>query len=502
MTRTAELEAEIAALRDRLHTIQSSTPYRQIVTLRAIVQRHRVLRLAAWLLTGRFGRIRSHLAARRLIRALLRHGLFDPDFYRTQHPALAAPGTDLLLHYAIAGRHEGLRPNPLFDPAWYAARHELPIAQTITHYVAAGMRRSDPPHPLFDPAHYTAACPKAASNPLRHYLAHGDADPHPDFDTRWYRARYSPPGTPPIGNPLVHHLTTGTRHTNPRPIQALQAAQARALGHDLTPGLIEAAHLAIGIVTFDTPAPMLARVLRSIRVSARHAAITPKILIIDNASPSAPPDPAIHILPTAGNVGFGAAHNRLMQAAFDQGATHYIALNPDAAIHPAALGAMLRMSVAADDLALVQALQFPAEHTVAYDPETFEAPWVSGACMLIPRPVHDRIGGFDDGFFMYCEDVDYSWRARAAGLRTLSCPTALLFHPTTDRVLDHETQHMFLNSGLRIATKWGSPTFAERTRREFAPRSIAPPDLSHIVPEPDLSVADFNHDFAFAPVRW
>ena len=45
---------------------------------------------------------------------------------------------------------------------------------------------------------------------------------------------------------------------------------------------------------------------------------------------------------------------------------------------------------------------------------------------------------------MYCEDVDLSWRARAAGLRTLTCPAALLFHPTTNRVLDRRSQRMFL----------------------------------------------------------
>ena len=495
MTDHAALQAEIAALRARLQAIESGTPYRQIAAVRALVRRHTALRLPAWLLAGRPDLIRNHLAARTLIRGLLRHGLFDPTFYASQRDLPV--GTDLLSHYATTGRHEALRPNPLFDPVWYAARHGIPPSQAITHYLSTGMHQAAPPHPLFDPAHYVKACPEAAANPLGHYLAHGTANPNPLFDTAWYRTRYSP-----SGNPLIHHLNTATRDTNQGRIQALQAAQARALGHDFPSG-----PLAIGIVTFGTPAPLLARVLRSIHVAARHAGITPHILIprifiIDNAAPSNPGDPAIQILPSAGNIGFGAAHNRLMQAAFDQGATHYIALNPDAALHPAALGALLRMSHAANDLALVQALQFPAEHTVAYHPETFEAPWVSGACLLIPRPVHDRIGGFDDGFFMYCEDVDYSWRARAAGLRTLTCPAALLFHPTTDRVLDHATQHMFLDSGLRLAAKWGSPAFAERTLREFAPRSLTPPDLSHITPEPDLSVADFDHDFAFAPMRW
>ena len=208
------------------------------------------------------------------------------------------------------------------------------------------------------------------------------------------------------------------------------------------------------------------------------------------------------MLPTAGNVGFGAAHNRLMQAAWDQGAAYYLALNPDAALHPDALGALLRMAHAADDRALVQAMQFPAEHTVTYDPATFETPWISGACMLIPRRVFDAIGGFDDTFFMYCEDVDLSWRARAAGFRTLTCPAALLFHPTTNRVLDRRTHTMFLDSGLKLAVKWRSPAFEAFARDEIARYGLPEPDPAAIIPVPDATAADFSHGWAFAPGRW
>lgn len=491
------LMAELAALRARLATIEASTAWRVVSPVIALVERHPILRPVGWALTGQFRRLRSHHAARRLIRQLLQHGLFDAAFYRTQRPGLATPGTDLLLHYATTGHIEGLRPNPLFDPAWYAARAGLAPKQAIGHYLARGINQGRAPHPLFDPAHYAAQAPQATANPLGHYLATGAHDPNPDFDSAWYRTRYAIAAQ----NPLIHYLEAADgRDTNPRRIHALQARQAQALGHDLPLG-----SLAVGIVTYNTPAPMLRRVLRSVDISARQAGITPAVFLIDNGGPSSDAvrdDPTLQILPTAGNLGFGAGHNRLMQAAFNAGAAHYLALNPDAALHPAALGALLRMSHAANGLALVQALQFPAEHTVAYDPETFEAPWVSGACMLIPRLVHDRIGGFDDGFFMYCEDVDLSWRARAAGLRTLTCPAALLFHPTTDRTLDHATQHMFLDSGLRLAAKWGSPAFAARVRSEFPPRGLPEPDLSAVVPEPHPELADFAHDFAFAPMRW
>ena len=493
----ATVEAEAAALRDRLSAIERSWAWRLLSRVRLLLHRHAALRLAFWSLTGRFPEVRAYRVKRRLIRGLLRHGLWDSAFYAAQRPGLDRPGLDLLQHYAGEGRAEGLRPNPLFDPAWYAASAGVPLPDAVLHYLAGGMATGRAPHPSFDPGFYVAQVPAAAANPLGHYLAHAAADPNPDFESSWYRARYA------IGhaNPLAHSLAVADgRETNGRRIAALRGRQAPALGYVLPAGGIT-----IGTVTYETPAPTLQRMVRSIGVAADHAGIAPSVLMLDNGGPSSAavlPAPGLRVLPTAGNVGFGAGHNRLMQQAFDEGAARYLALNPDAALHPGALAAILRMSHAAQDRALIEALQFPAEHAVVYDPETFDTPWASGACLLIPRPVFDRIGGFDDGFFMYCEDVDYSWRARAAGFRVLTCPAALLFHPTTDRTLDASTQRMFLESGLRLAGKWGGTEFAGRTRAELAMRGLPEPDLSGIRALPAAGIADFEHAYNFAPGRW
>src|SRR5690606_6474826 len=40
---------------------------------------------------------------------------------------------------------------------------------------------------------------------------------------------------------------------------------------------------------------------------------------------------------------------------------------------------------------------------------------VSGACMYVSRPLFERIGGFDEGYFLHCEDLDLCRRARDAG---------------------------------------------------------------------------------------
>lgn len=54
--------------------------------------------------------------------------------------------------------------------------------------------------------------------------------------------------------------------------------------------------------------------------------------------------------------------------------------------------------------------------------------WVSGACVAVRRPVLDEIGGFDERFFMYCEDMDLCRRVRDAGYDVRFDPTVSIAH--------------------------------------------------------------------------
>lgn len=60
--------------------------------------------------------------------------------------------------------------------------------------------------------------------------------------------------------------------------------------------------------------------------------------------------------------------------------------------------------------------------------ERRDAGWLSGSCLLVRRSAFTEIGGFDDGYFMYFEDVDLGYRFGKAGWRNVFEPSAQAVH--------------------------------------------------------------------------
>lgn len=56
------------------------------------------------------------------------------------------------------------------------------------------------------------------------------------------------------------------------------------------------------------------------------------------------------------------------------------------------------------------------------------AGWITAACMLVRRSVYEHVGGFDEGFFMFMEDIDLCARIRATGMEILYTPRASAVH--------------------------------------------------------------------------
>jgi N-acetylglucosaminyl-diphospho-decaprenol L-rhamnosyltransferase len=94
---------------------------------------------------------------------------------------------------------------------------------------------------------------------------------------------------------------------------------------------------------------------------------------------------------------------------------------------------------------------------IIHDPAVYEragdAEWLSGACLLVRRDVLERMGGFDEGFFLYCEDMDLCARVRAAGLLVRYEPGALARHEGGHSAPRTSLYAVLARSRMRFANK-------------------------------------------------
>ena len=167
-----------------------------------------------------------------------------------------------------------------------------------------------------------------------------------------------------------------------------------------------------------------------------------------------------------GNFGYGAGVNRglAVLAGLDPPPEWVLISNSDLVVHPGALAALKAALVARPSWAIVgprifdetgnvypSVRHFPSfsdaaghallgvvhprnRFTRRYNPgtpegkETEAADWVSGSCFLARRSALEELGGFDEAYFMYNEDMDLCWRAHHAGWGVGFCGAAEVTH--------------------------------------------------------------------------
>ena len=141
-------------------------------------------------------------------------GLVDEEYYRFNNPDAEPDAFGPARHYLHDGEMRGRRPNPYFDPTWYASRNGRcqPGMSCLTHYILAG--EAERPSLYFDPEWYRRVhgLPNYAS-PLAHYLRHRrkqTVSPLPFFDVAFYMSRYGE-SVRANRDPFIHYLTVGAR---------------------------------------------------------------------------------------------------------------------------------------------------------------------------------------------------------------------------------------------------------------------------------------------------
>jgi hypothetical protein len=123
---------------------------------------------------------------------------------------------------------------------------------------------------------------------------------------------------------------------------------------------------------------------------------------------------------------------------------------------------------------------FPADHPAVERARRFQA--VTAACMLVRRPVFERLGGFDEAFLNCYEDVDLCLRAGEQGDEIHYCPTSVLLHleaATRGEGSDTDRRNLDLYLG-----RWGDRVrrdelvvYAEDGLLELVPGDLYPLEL-------------------------
>jgi N-acetylglucosaminyl-diphospho-decaprenol L-rhamnosyltransferase len=265
--------------------------------------------------------------------------------------------------------------------------------------------------------------------------------------------------------------------------------------------------LSVVIVSWNVR-DLLRRCLTSVLHPRTHTPTpTPslEIVVVDNASTDGSVEmlraefPQVALIANADNRGFTVGNNQGIAAA--QG-RYVMLLNPDTEVLGDALVALVRYMEAHPDVGLVgpQLLypdgsvqssrrRFPTLATAFLestwlepwaprsllrryyvldqpDTATLDVDWVTGAAMLARRETIEQVGGMDEGFFMYSEELDWCRRIKAAGWRAIYYPAAQVVHyegKSSEQAVP--ARHInFQRSKIRYFRKYHGPVVATALR--------------------------------------
>jgi GT2 family glycosyltransferase len=193
-----------------------------------------------------------------------------------------------------------------------------------------------------------------------------------------------------------------------------------------------------------------------------------EIIVVDNASTDGTAEmvnlefPRVKLLVNSQNLGYTKANNIGINHSRGK---YVLMLNPDTIVHQGALQALIDCAESHPKAGIIGAKLLNPDGSVQRSARSFpdigaglfrntflgrlfpnnpfvrrylltdfgydevrEVDWVSGAAMLVRRDLIERIGGLDERFWAYCEDVDLCWRAWQAGYKVLFCPNAVITH--------------------------------------------------------------------------
>lgn len=169
------------------------------------------------------------------------------------------------------------------------------------------------------------------------------------------------------------------------------------------------------------------------------------------------------------NTGTAKGHNNL---AYGCSTDYMMIMNPDIIMEAACIYELLMM-LENEEVGMVEARQTPLELAKVYDIKTFETEWVSTACTVFKTEIFHKLKGFDyETFFMYCDDLDFSWRLRLEGYQIKYNPNAIIYHskklsnigqwrPTSAEV------YYSAEAAILMAYKWSNDKRVEKLLAQY-----------------------------------
>jgi GT2 family glycosyltransferase len=213
--------------------------------------------------------------------------------------------------------------------------------------------------------------------------------------------------------------------------------------------------------------PLLEQLVRLCRGTVSKIVLT--LNVPEPAEIDLDPGIPVQVIRNAAPKGFGANHN----AAFASCSTPwFLVLNPDIRLETDVVAAMLAQAEPRAGL-LSPRIQEPGKG----EPEPFRdvltpmellgrrlpghrAPahpaWVAGMFMLVRSEAFAALGGFDERFFMYCEDFDFCARLRLAGWRLQVAQAITVTHEA--QRASNSSMRPFLWHMASFLKLWAAPT--------------------------------------------
>ena len=219
------------------------------------------------------------------------------------------------------------------------------------------------------------------------------------------------------------------------------------------------------------------------------------------------------------NTGTSLGHNWMAE---NCNTDYLLIMNPDIVVQPDFFTEILLPFLTDPNhaIGIVEGRQTPVEHHKAYDPVTMETSWGSGACTLFRTEAYKGVNGYDaDTFFMYCDDVDISWRIRLQGYKIIYRPSAVVFHDKRfteegSLITTRAEKNYSLEARLLMAWKWSYPEKVESLlellrdspieEHQFALQSFERRQAEARLPspiDPEHTVGDLTA-FDYGPMRF